>query len=114
MDTNKAIKSYGKFYRIALEKAGFRDIENVMTAFENRLREMYASDNFKAHNIYPTTDATYIYAVIAMCLELKSFGYSDPEIIELLNRGFDKRRNRFKKIIAFVFILPSISNIARK
>ncbi len=114
MDTNKAIKSYGKFYRIALEKAGFLDVENAMAAFENRLREMYESDNFKAHNIYPTTDATYIYAVMAMCLELKSFGYSDSEIIELLNRGFDIKRKKFKAIIAFVNILPNSFNIARK
>lgn len=114
MDTNKAIKSYGKFYRIALEKAGFLDVENAMAAFENRLREMYASDNFKAHNIYPTTDATYIYAVMAMCLELKSFGYSDPEIIEMLNRGFDEKRKKFKAIIAFVNILPNSFKIARR
>ena len=114
MDTNKAIKSYGKYYREALKKAGFSDIGNKMPAFEKRLQEMYASDNFKSHNIYPTTDATYIYAVIAMCLELKSFGYSDPEIIEIVNRGFDKRRNKFKKIIAFVNILPNSFNIARK
>ncbi len=114
MDTNKAIKTYGKYYQEALKRAGFNDIDNKMLAFENRLQEMYASDNFKTHNIYPTTDATYIYAVMAMCLELKSFGYSDPEIIEIVNRGFDKRRNRFKKIIAFVNILPNSFNIARK
>jgi hypothetical protein len=114
MDTNKAIKTYGKYYQEALKRAGFNDIDNKMFAFENRLQEMYASDNFKTHNIYPTTDATYIYAVMAMCLELKSFGYSDPEIIEIVNRGFDKRRNRFKKIIAFVNILPNSFNIARK
>ena len=114
MDNNKAIKTYGKYYQEALKRAGFNDIDNKMFAFENRLQEMYASDNFKSHNIYPTTDATYIYAVIAMCLELKSFGYSDPEIIEIVNRGFDKRRNRFKKIIAFVNILPNSFNIARK
>ena len=74
MDTNKAIKTYGKYYQEALKRAGFNDIDNKMFAFENRLQEMYASDNFKTHNIYPTTDATYIYAVMAMCLELKSFG----------------------------------------
>ena len=114
MDNNKAIKTYGKYYQEALKRAGFNDIDNKMFAFENRLQEMYASDNFKTHNIYPTTDATYIYAVMAMCLELKSFGYSNPEIIEIVNRGFDKRRNKFKKIIAFVNILPNSFNIARK
>ena len=85
-----------------------------MTAFEKRLREMYASENYRKHNIYPTTNTTYIYAVMAMCLEMKSLGYSDKKTIEILNRGFEKRRNFFKRIIAVINILPFSFNIARK
>ena len=114
MDAEKAIKSYGKYYRIALKKAGLVDIDGKMAAFEKRLRDMYASENYRKHNIYPTTDTTYIYAVMAMCLEVKSFGYSDKETIELVNRGFEKRRNFFKKIIAIINILPNSFNIAKK
>lgn len=50
----KAIKNYGKYYRIALTKAGLDDIDGKMTAFEKRLRDMYASENYRKHNIYPT------------------------------------------------------------
>ena len=93
MDTEKAIKTYDKNYRTMLKEGGFADIEKKMDAFESRLREMYASENFRKHNIYPTTDATYIYAVMAMCLEIRSFGYSDKDTIEIVSKGFEKRRN---------------------
>ena len=59
-------------------------------------------------------NVTYIYAVIAMCLEIKELGYSDKEIIEILNRGFDKRRDRYRRIIAFLNNLPNSFNIARR
>ena len=114
MDTEKAIKTYGKNYRTMLKEGGFADIEKKMDAFESRLREMYASENFRKHNIYPTTDATYIYAVMAMCLEIRSFGYSDKDTIEIVNKGFEKRRNFFKRIIAVINLLPNSFDIARK
>ncbi len=114
MDAEKAIAKYGKYYRTALNEGSFSDIEEKMDAFTSRLRQMYASENFKKHNIYPTTDATYIYAVIAMCLEIKSLGYSDKDTIEILNRGFEKRRNFFKRIIAVINVLPNSFDIARK
>ena len=114
MDTEKAIRTYGRYYRTALKEGGFTDLEQKMDAFASRLREMYASENFKRHNIYPTTDAAYIYAVMAMCLEVRSFGYSDQDTIRIVNRGFEKRRNFFKRIIAVINILPNSFDIARK
>ena len=114
MNTEKAIKKYGSYYRTVLNEGGFPDVEKKMEAFSLRLREMYASESFKKHNIYPTTDATYIYAVIAMCLEVKSFGYSDKDTIEIVNKGFEKRRSFFKKIIAVINVLPNSFDIARK
>ena len=77
MDKEKAIRTYGENYRTALKEGGFADIEQKMQAFMSRLRKMYASENFQKHNIYPSTNTTYIYAVMAMCLEIKSFGFSD-------------------------------------
>ena len=114
MDTEKAIKTYGKNYRTVLKEGGFADIEKKMKAFESRLREMYASENYRNHSIYPTTDAMYIYAVIAMCLEVKSFGYSDKDTIKIVNKGFEKRRNFFKRIITVINLLPNSFDIARR
>lgn len=114
MDTEKAIRTYEKNYRTALKESGFDDIEQKITAFEKRLREMYASENFKKHNIYPTTNTTYIYAVMAMCLEVKSFGYSDQDTVAIVNKGFEKRRNFFRRIISVVNVLPNSFDIAKK
>ncbi len=114
MDTQKAVKEYGKYYQIALECGSFDNIEEKIRTFENRLEEMYSSENFKKHNIYPTMNVTYIYAVMAMCLEIKELGYSDKETIEILNKGFDKRRNHYKKILAVLNIFPYSFNIARR
>ena len=75
---------------------------------------MYASDNFTKHNVYPSTDTTHIYAVIAMCLELKTFGLGDSEIIETVNAGFSARRNFFRRLIRCIDLLPNSFNIARK
>ena len=41
MDTEKAIRTYGKYYRTALEEGGFTDVGPKMAAFESRLRGMY-------------------------------------------------------------------------
>ncbi len=114
MNAEKAIRKYGRYYRSALNEGGFSDVERKMEAFGSRLREMYASESFQKHNSYPTTDATYIYAVIAMCLEIKSLGYSDKDTMKIVNKGFEKRRNFFKRIIAVINLLPNSFDIARK
>ena len=80
----KAIRKYGNVYRKALLSQHCREIDAKTAAYEARLREMYASDGFKAHSVYPTTNAAHVYAVIAMCLEMKTFGLTDTEIIETM------------------------------
>ena len=110
----KAIRKYGNVYRKALLFRHYRDIEAKTAAYEARLREMYASDGFKAHSVYPTTNATHVYAVIAMCLELKALGLTDAEIIETVNQGFARRRSFFRRIIRAIDLLPNSFSIAKK
>lgn len=111
---DKKVKSYKKIYRKALEKAGLGDIDAKVEAFAARLSEMYASDNFKKHNVYPSTSTPHVYAVIAMCLELKEFGFSGSEIMDIVNSGFEARRAFFNVIIAIINTLPNSFDIARK
>ena len=61
---NKSIRSNSKVYKKALVAAGIKDgsVEN----YRKRLTKMYLSPGYKEHNIYPSTDTTHIYAVIAM------------------------------------------------
>jgi len=110
----KTIRNYSKVYRKALSFRHCRDIEAKAAAYESRLREMYASERFKAHSVYPTTNTTHVYAVIAMCLEMKAFGLTDTEIIEAVNHGFALRRNFFKRLIRLIDLLPNSFSIAKK
>ena len=44
---------------------------------------------FKEHNIYPSTNTEYVYAIIAMCLELKRLGSDGDSCHDII---MDKRK----------------------
>ena len=114
MEMAKTVKKYGNIYRKILVKGNFPNPDRKQEAYEKRLTEMYASKKYAEHNIYPTTNAEYIYAIIAMCLELKESGLSDIEIIDTVNSGFGRRRNFFKYLIRCIDLLPNSYQIAEK
>ena len=110
----KTVKKYGKTYRKILITGNYPDPDLKLKDYEDRLTAMYASEKFAEHNIYPTTNAEHIYAIIAMCLELKSFGLSDKEIIDTINSGFSRRKNFFKGLLRCIDVLPNSYQIAKK
>jgi hypothetical protein len=110
----KLVKKYAKLYRTALKANGFSDIDLRVEAYEQRLKEMYISQAFETHNVYPTMDVSKIYAVIAMCLELKQDNYSDKEIIDIVNSGFAKLRKAFMLLEKIIDSLPFAYQIAKK
>ena len=114
MDTDKAVEKYSRYFQTVLVKGNFQDIPKHLAAYRTKLSEMYASESFRKHNIYPTTNTPYIYAVIAMCLELKAFGLTDKEIIDAVNNGFSRRRNFFKALLRCINLLPNSFQIAKK
>ena len=114
MDIAKTVKKYGKIYRRILVIRSYPDPNLKQEAYEKRLTEMYASEKYTEHNIYPSTNTEYVYAIIAMCLELKGLGLSDKEIIDIINRGFSRRRNFFKNLIRCIDLLPNSYKIAEK
>ena len=107
MNIEKTIKSYAKIYRKALVDGKMQKIDDEIASYESRLREMYTSDNFKRHSNYPSTNAVHVYAVIAMCLGLKRFDLSDPQIIDIINSGFSTRRNFFRRLLRCVDMMPN-------
>lgn len=114
MDVEKTIKRYTKIYKKAL---GFANIENVDAEsrdYQKRLGEMYASENFKKYSVYPSTNTTHVFGVIAMCLELKKHNLSDRQIIDTVNNGFSTRRNLFRKILRCIDRMPNAYEIAKK
>lgn len=114
MDINKTIKNYTKIYRKVLMKMEISEIDLEISAYEKRLKEMYASDNFKMHSQYPSTNAIRVYAVIAMCLGLKDLNFSDSQIIESINNGFETRRNFFRRLLHGIDRLPNAYQLVRK
>lgn len=111
---DKRIKKYTAFYRSALAKEQFPDLDQKTDSYRRRLSGMYASDAYKQHNIYPTMNVEMIYAVIAMCLELREYGLSDPEIIDFVNVVFKKRKKFFKVLLSGINLLPNSYEIAEK
>ena len=114
MEMAKTVIKYGKIYRKILVIENYSDLDMKQEAYEKRLTEMYNSEKYAEHNVYPSTNTEYIYAIIAMCLELKEFGLSDIEIIVAINRGFSSRRNFFKYLIKCIDLLPNSYQIAEK
>lgn len=110
----KAVKKYAKIYRTALKTNSFSDFDVRVEVYEQRLREMYNSQAFTQHNSYPTMDVVKIYAVIAMCLELKKENLSDKEIIDIINSGFDKLRKMFVLLEKVIDVFPNTFQIAKK
>ena len=110
----KIVKKYAKIYRNALKDNNFSDIDKRTEFYEQRLGKMYNSQEFAKHNIYSTMNVEKIYAVIAMCLELKKENLSDKEIIDIVNSGFERLRKIVKIIAKVINILPNTYHIAKK
>ena len=111
---DKYIRKYSRVFEKVLKNISPGDVDTGLSEYKSRLSKMYASDKFKKHNVYPTINTIHVYAVIAMCLELKKTGMSDKEIIDAINKGFSRRRNFFKNIIAVINIIPNSYEIAKK
>jgi len=110
----KFVKKYAQIYRGALNANNFSDIDLRVKSYEQRLKKMYASNAFVVHNVYPTMDVTKIYAVIAMCLELKKENLSNTEIIDVVNSGFMKLKKMLATVEKVIDILPNTYQIAKK
>jgi len=109
------VTKYGKIYRKVLAAAGLAVTEKNTASYEKRLSGMYSSRNFERHNVYPSVSTPHVYAVIAMCLELKELGMTeDARIIDAVNTGFSARRNFFKRLIRAIDILPWSYRIAER
>ena len=113
-EINKNLKAYSKYYRNILENEGIKDIDVRMVSYETRLRTMYRSEEFTKHNIYPSTNVPFVYAVIAMCLELKDVGYTDDRIVPMIEKSMEGRWSAFVKILKFIDLFPFCFSIVRK
>ena len=110
----KYVRKYSKIYKNALLANDFSDVEKRIKSYEDRLQQMYVSQTYAEHNVYPTMNVAKVYAVIAMCLELKQDDYSDKEIIDIVNCGFEKLRKAFMLLEKIIDCLPFAYKVAKK
>ena len=103
--TEKDVRKYSAMYREGLKAMALSAPEEKMAHYTSKLREMYSSPQFKAHNIYPTIDVIGIYAVITMCMEMRSYGLSNDEIMSFVDAAFKKRRAFFDTLIKLARVL---------
>jgi hypothetical protein len=113
-EINKNMKAYAKYYRKVLENEGVNDVESKMAKYETRLTELYNSAKFEEHNIYPSTNVAFVYAVIAMCLELKDMGYEDKAIIPAVEKSIGSLWAGFVKVLKFIDRFPFCYAVVRK
>ncbi len=111
---DKVIERYAKAYRRGLEARGFDDVDGMVAVYRARLREMYASDAYREHNVYPSMSVKHVYAVIAMCLELRERGLTNEQIIDTVNAGFAARRRFFDVLVRAIDLLPNCYRIAER
>ena len=109
----KYIEKNARLLHNALTKRKIPEADKLTESYRKRITEMYASDLFREHNIYPTMNVPHVYNVIAMCLVLKETGMSDREIIDTINLGYAARRNFFKTLIGCIDLLPNSYQIAK-
>ncbi|MBQ1534416.1 MAG: L-2-amino-thiazoline-4-carboxylic acid hydrolase [Erysipelotrichaceae bacterium] len=111
---DKRVGKYAKLYYSALTGMDFSDAGAMKEKYEERLQKMYDSPVFKVHDIYPTMNVSLIYAVIAMCLELKEKGMNDKEIMDFSDLVFRKRKRTFAMLERAIDTLPDVYRIAEK
>lgn len=87
-DLGKAVKKYTRLYRSAIQRRGLSDVEGKTRAYQKRLGEMYASEQFAKHNVYPSMWVPKVYAVIAMCLELRDAGLEKDDTLAVVCDAF--------------------------
>ena len=113
-ETEKKVHKYAKLYGDTLNRKNFPEAAAKQQRYIECLTRMYNSPAFAEHNVYPSMDTALIYAVIAMCLELRDYGLSDEEIIEFTDTAFQKRKKFFDVIIRTIDLLPGSFKIVRK
>lgn len=62
-EISKNIESYSGYYKSLLSNEEINNSDQKMTLYKKRLKDMYSSGEFKTHNIYPSTNVAFVYAI---------------------------------------------------
>lgn len=111
---DKRAAKHAKAFRKAATCAGIADVDACVESFERRLEGMYTSELFRTHDTYPTIDVELVYAVIAMCLELRGRGLSDALILDSVEQAYAGKRRAFSLLLGAIDLLPCSYAIVRR
>ncbi len=102
----KDIEKYTTIFYDALRRKNIKDAEEVTRRYTKKLNQMYHSEQFKSHNVYPSLDTKKIYAVIAMCLILKDMQFEKDQIIDFVNDTFRKPQKLVRILSNIIDVFP--------
>lgn len=114
MKLEKEVRNYAGLYRAALRRNGIEDADHKTQNYAERLAEMYASEDYAKHDVYPTIRTSLVYAVIAMCLEWKQAGRTKEETIAFINDVFRGRKKLLGALEKVIDVFPVAWPVARK
>ncbi|MCM1578382.1 MAG: L-2-amino-thiazoline-4-carboxylic acid hydrolase, partial [Ruminococcus sp.] len=116
MDMEKTVNSYAEVFRRELAKRNYPDTDGIIERYKKRLEKMYLSEAFKMHNVYPTTHAERVYAVIAICLEMRESvsSFTVDEAVDFAESAFESRRKAVRILGKVLNQLPNSFEIAKK
>lgn len=114
MELEKEVRRYTGLYRTALLRNGVAEADRKAQAYAAKLAEMYASEEYAKHDIYPTISTPLVYAVIAMCLQLKETGQTKEETIALVNDVFRTRKKLLGALEKVIDVFPIAWTATRK
>lgn len=114
MEREKEVERYTGLYRTALRRNGIAGADHMAQEYAQRLAKMYASAEYVAHDIYPTINTALVYAVIAMCLQLKEAGQAKEQTIALVNDVFRERKKLLGTLEKVIDVFPAAWPIAKK
>ncbi len=110
----KTVKTYTKMYGDTWKKRGSKDFRTKENAYAHRPTEMLNSTQFETYDIYPTIDMKKVYAVMAMCLQLREETLSQDAVFDFIHFTFRKPKRMFKILETCIDCLPNAYHIAEK
>lgn len=111
----KTVEQYAGMYRDTLQRHNIPDADKKTADYKAKLAGMYATEEYRRReSLYPTMQMSKIYAVVAMCLMLQSYGCQKEEIFDIVNGAFRKLKALLYGLEKVIDSTPLAWPIARK
>ncbi len=110
----KSIHRYTKMFSDTLKQKKIPNYVHISERYSKRVSDLYQSDIYEDYTRYPTIDRQKVFAVIAMCLVLREYHFTNEEIIAFVNFAFCRPKKAFYYLEKIIDALPCAYQIAEK